>query len=129
MGSVEEAIALQKPLANDLLRIVAKGAKDDQAPADDGVPHAGKRLRRRAERKLGRLMAAQKAAGLMVRVCLIFVIINKFLSHLFHRMRDIPDSVKSFHKFAVMQAAMRHRAKHKTRHYLVNLAFFPHCRI
>jgi putative SOS response-associated peptidase YedK len=35
MGSVEEAIALQKPLANDLLRIVAKGAKDDPAPADE----------------------------------------------------------------------------------------------
>jgi hypothetical protein len=34
MGSVEEAIALQKPLANDLLRIVAKGEKVDQAASD-----------------------------------------------------------------------------------------------
>jgi putative SOS response-associated peptidase YedK len=35
MGSIEDAIALQKPLANDLLRIVAKGAKDDPVPADE----------------------------------------------------------------------------------------------
>jgi putative SOS response-associated peptidase YedK len=33
MGSVEEAIALQKPLASELLRIVAKGEKVDQSPS------------------------------------------------------------------------------------------------
>jgi putative SOS response-associated peptidase YedK len=32
MGSIEDAIALQKPLPNELLRIVAKGEKVDQAP-------------------------------------------------------------------------------------------------
>ncbi len=32
-GSVEDAIALQKPLANDALHIVATGAKSDRAPS------------------------------------------------------------------------------------------------
>lgn len=34
-GSAEEAIALQRPLPNELLRIVASGEKSDQAPADE----------------------------------------------------------------------------------------------
>jgi putative SOS response-associated peptidase YedK len=33
MGSIEDAIALQKPLPNELLRIVAKGEKVDQSPS------------------------------------------------------------------------------------------------
>jgi putative SOS response-associated peptidase YedK len=32
-GSVEQAIALQRPLPNELLSIVAKGEKDDRAAA------------------------------------------------------------------------------------------------
>jgi putative SOS response-associated peptidase YedK len=32
-GPVNEAIALQKPLPNELLRIVAKGEKSDRAEA------------------------------------------------------------------------------------------------
>ena len=34
-GSVDEAIALQRPLPNELLRIVATGEKMDQAPVDE----------------------------------------------------------------------------------------------
>jgi hypothetical protein len=35
MGSVEQATALQRPLANEMLRIVAKGEKSDQSPVDE----------------------------------------------------------------------------------------------
>jgi putative SOS response-associated peptidase YedK len=34
-GSVDEAMALQKPLPNEFLRIVASGEKSDPAPADE----------------------------------------------------------------------------------------------
>lgn len=34
-GPVEEATALQRPLPNDAMRIVATGEKSDQAPADE----------------------------------------------------------------------------------------------
>jgi putative SOS response-associated peptidase YedK len=34
-GSVEQAIALQRPLANELLRVVASGEKSDQAPVGE----------------------------------------------------------------------------------------------
>jgi putative SOS response-associated peptidase YedK len=34
-GSVEEAIALQRPLPNQMLRIVATGEKNDRAPVDE----------------------------------------------------------------------------------------------
>jgi putative SOS response-associated peptidase YedK len=34
-GSIDEAVALQRPLPNEKLRIVATGEKSDRAPVDE----------------------------------------------------------------------------------------------
>jgi putative SOS response-associated peptidase YedK len=34
-GSIDEATALQRPLPNEKLRIVASGEKNDRAPVDE----------------------------------------------------------------------------------------------